>query len=70
MKVCVFGAGAIGGYLGACLSRSGAEVSLVARGPHLEAIRAAACVCNTTGKNMSRTFAAPLIRPNSASRII
>ena len=41
MKVCVFGAGAIGGYLGVCLARSGAEVSLVARGPHLQAIRAA-----------------------------
>ena len=40
MKVCVFGAGAIGGYLGVCLARSGAEVSLVARGPHLDAIRA------------------------------
>ena len=41
MKVCVFGAGAIGGYLGVCLARSGADVSLVARGPHLDAIRAA-----------------------------
>jgi 2-dehydropantoate 2-reductase len=41
VKVCVFGAGAIGGYMGVCLARSGAEVSLVARGPHLEAIRAA-----------------------------
>ena len=41
MKVCIFGAGAIGGYLGVCLARSGADVSLVARGPHLEAIRAA-----------------------------
>jgi len=40
VKVCVFGAGAIGGYLGVCLARSGAEVSLVARGPHLAAIRA------------------------------
>ncbi len=40
MKVCVFGAGAIGGYMGVCLAHSGAEVSLVARGPHLEAIRA------------------------------
>ena len=41
MKVCVFGAGAIGGYLGVCLARSGADVSLVARGTHLESIRAA-----------------------------
>ena len=40
MRICVFGAGAIGGYLGAKLAGSGADVSLVARGPHLEAIRA------------------------------
>ncbi len=39
MKVCIYGAGAIGGHLGALLARSGVEVSLVARGPHLEAIR-------------------------------
>ena len=40
MRICIFGAGAIGGYLGAKLAGSGADVSLVARGPHLEAIRA------------------------------
>lgn len=40
MRICIFGAGAIGGYLGAKLAGSGANVSLVARGPHLEAIRA------------------------------
>lgn len=39
MKICIFGAGAIGGYLGAKLADAGAEVSLVARGPHLAAIR-------------------------------
>ena len=39
MKICVFGAGAIGGYLGAKLAVSGADVSLVARGPHLAAMR-------------------------------
>lgn len=39
MKLCVFGAGAIGGQVGAMLARSGVEVSLVARGPHLEALR-------------------------------
>src|SRR6185312_7594606 len=38
-KVCVVGAGAIGGYIGAKLARSGAEVSLVARGAHLAAMR-------------------------------
>jgi 2-dehydropantoate 2-reductase len=39
MKVAVFGAGAVGGYLGACLARGGAEVSFIARGAHLEAMR-------------------------------
>ncbi len=40
MKICIFGAGAIGGYMGAKLAKSGAEVSLVARGPHLAAMQA------------------------------
>lgn len=40
MKICIFGAGAIGGYMGAKLAQAGAEVSLVARGPHLAAMRA------------------------------
>ncbi len=40
MRVCVFGAGAIGGYLGVALAGAGADVSLVARGPHLAAMRA------------------------------
>jgi 2-dehydropantoate 2-reductase len=38
-KICIYGAGAIGGYMAACLDRAGAEVSLIARGPHLAAIR-------------------------------
>jgi 2-dehydropantoate 2-reductase len=39
MKVCIYGAGAIGGFLGAKLAGAGADVSLVARGPHLAAMR-------------------------------
>ena len=39
MKVCIYGAGAIGGYMGALMHRTGAEVSFVARGAHLEAMR-------------------------------
>jgi 2-dehydropantoate 2-reductase len=39
MKVCVFGAGAIGGHLAMRLVRGGADVSVVARGPHLAAIQ-------------------------------
>ena len=39
MKVCVYGAGAIGGYFGARLARCGHDVTLIARGPHLDAMR-------------------------------
>ena len=39
MKICVVGAGAIGGMMGARLALVGEEVTLIARGPHLEAIR-------------------------------
>jgi len=40
MKLCVFGAGAVGGHFAAKFAASGHEVSVVARGAHLEAIRA------------------------------
>ena len=39
MKICIYGAGAIGGYLGAQLSLAGEDVTLIARGPHLEAMQ-------------------------------
>ena len=39
MKICIFGAGAIGGYMGAKLAQVGADVSLVARGSHLDAMK-------------------------------
>jgi 2-dehydropantoate 2-reductase len=39
MKFCVYGAGAIGGYLAVELALSGQEVCVVARGAHLKAIQ-------------------------------
>lgn len=39
MKVCIFGAGAIGGYVAAKLAQTDTEVSVVARGPHLAAMQ-------------------------------
>ncbi len=39
MKICIFGAGAIGGVMAAWLEKAGHEVSMVARGANLEAIR-------------------------------
>ena len=37
-KICIFGAGAIGGYIAASLAKTNAEISLIARGPHKKAI--------------------------------
>ncbi|MGI9389694.1 MAG: 2-dehydropantoate 2-reductase [Boseongicola sp.] len=54
MKVCVFGAGAIGGYLGAKLADSGIDVSLVARGPHLNAMKESGLVLIENEQRTSR----------------
>lgn len=39
MRICIFGAGAIGGWLGLELARAGRDVTMIARGPHLEAMQ-------------------------------
>jgi 2-dehydropantoate 2-reductase len=39
MRIAVVGAGGVGGYFGTKLARAGASVIVLARGPHLEAIR-------------------------------
>ena len=39
MKIVIFGAGGVGGFFGACLTRAGLDVTFVARGAHLDALR-------------------------------
>lgn len=39
MRICIYGAGAIGGYLGVQLALAGEDVTLIARGAHLEAMQ-------------------------------
>ncbi|MCH8200103.1 MAG: hypothetical protein IIA54_08585 [Chloroflexi bacterium] len=39
MRFAIYGAGAIGAYLGAKLAAAGEDVSLIARGPHLRAMQ-------------------------------
>ncbi len=39
MKICIYRAGAIGGYVAVEMALSGYDVCAIARGPHLEAIR-------------------------------
>ena len=40
MRICIFGAGAVGSHFAVRLARSGHDVSCVMRGPHLEAVNA------------------------------
>jgi 2-dehydropantoate 2-reductase len=50
VKIAVFGAGAIGGLLGFKLMRAGADVTFIARGPHLDAMRADGLTLISEGK--------------------
>ena len=58
MKIAIYGAGAIGGYLGALLADAGAQVTLIARGPHLAAIREKGLALEMDGKTTVRRIAA------------
>jgi len=50
MKVAVFGAGGVGGYLGARLADAGHDVHLIARGEHLDALQSSGlCVRSVAG---------------------
>jgi 2-dehydropantoate 2-reductase len=53
MKVGIFGAGAIGGLLGARLAASGADVTFVARGPHLAAMQADGVTLRSGGEELN-----------------
>jgi 2-dehydropantoate 2-reductase len=58
MKIAVFGAGAIGGYLAVKLTGAGADVSVIARGPHLAAIRANGLTLKSEGQTTNVRLAA------------
>jgi 2-dehydropantoate 2-reductase len=53
MKVAVFGAGAIGGFLGVRLAQAGVDVTFVARGPHLAAMQANGVTLRSGGESVT-----------------
>lgn len=53
MKICIVGAGAIGGWIGAGMARGGHEVSLVARGAHLDRLRSSGLTMISNGVSQS-----------------
>ena len=55
MKYLIYGAGGIGGCLAAFLAQGGKDVSLIARGAHLEAIQKNGLVLETGHGTLSRT---------------
>jgi 2-dehydropantoate 2-reductase len=52
VKLCIYGAGAIGGLLGAKLAAAGEAVTLIARGPHLAAMQAKGLTLVEEGKTL------------------
>lgn len=62
MKIAIFGAGAIGGLLGARLCQAGADVTLIARGPHLAAMQENGLTLLSGGE---RTVVHPRLLPDA-----
>jgi 2-dehydropantoate 2-reductase len=53
VKVAIFGAGAIGGFLGVRLAQAGADVTFIARGPHLAAMQANGVTLRSGGESIT-----------------
>lgn len=53
MRIAIFGAGAIGGLIGVKLLQAGADVTFIARGPHLEAMRARGVTLTSGGETVT-----------------
>ena len=53
MKIAIFGAGAIGGLLGAKLAIAGAQVTFIARGPHLAAMQARGVILRSAAGDLT-----------------
>ncbi len=62
MRWIVVGAGAVGGVVGGLLANAGEDVALVARGPHLEAMRARGLVVRTPSRDI-------VVRPEVAASV-
>src|SRR5262245_32174141 len=58
MKICIYGAGAIGGHVAVRLARAGHEVAVVARGAHLAAIQANGLTLDLAGERLNVKVAA------------
>ena len=58
MRICIYGAGASGGHFAVRLARAGHDVSVIARGPHLAAIRDGGLLLRMGSENLSASVTA------------
>ena len=58
MRYVIYGAGAIGGTIGARLAQNGRDVALIARGPHLEALRDDGLTLRTPDETLTQKITA------------
>ena len=58
MRICIYGAGATGGHFAVKLARAGHDVSVIARGPHLAAIRDNGLTLRAGGDTLTAKVAA------------
>src|SRR5918999_6145789 len=66
MRMAVVGAGGTGGYFGGLLARAGEDVTFIARGAHLEALRARGL---TLESRLAGTFTVPVQATDNPSEI-
>jgi 2-dehydropantoate 2-reductase len=66
MRIAVVGAGGTGGYFGGLLARAGQDVTFIARGAHLEALRARGL---TVESKLAGTFTVPVQATDTPSEV-
>jgi len=68
MKFCIYGAGAIGGYVAVELASAGHDVCVIARGAHLRAIRERGLILRIDVGRKSRACARAMNPGHSVTR--
>ena len=66
-RVCIYGAGAIGGWLGVALAKAGCELSAVARGQTLAALQHGGLTLVHGDARAATSLFAPAAQPASAA---
>ena len=68
MRICVFGAGAVGSHFAVRLALAGHDVSCVMRGAHLDAVKANGLTLRVGNGEFKAKVSASTIRPRWARR--